>query len=102
MVGTRLNVGRVRGEGKDLPSENRWTLRAQKGGVDARAVLLPHEGRGRSSSNGRARARRVLARPEAAGVPRRAKTLRQWCSFELHTVVVDSGEAPLEDDEFED
>jgi hypothetical protein len=28
-------------------------------------------------------------------------TLEEWCSFELHTVVVDTGEAPLEDDEFE-
>ena len=28
--------------------------------------------------------------------------LREWCSFELHTVVVDTGESPLEDDEFEE
>jgi hypothetical protein len=27
--------------------------------------------------------------------------LKEWCSFELHTVVVDTGESPLEDDEFE-
>jgi hypothetical protein len=33
---------------------------------------------------------------------RSLKTLRQWCSFELHSVVVDTGEAPLEDDELED
>lgn len=25
--------------------------------------------------------------------------LQEWCSFELHTVVVDRGESPLEDDE---
>ena len=29
-------------------------------------------------------------------------TLKEWCSFELQTVVVDTGEAPLEDDEFEE
>jgi hypothetical protein len=28
--------------------------------------------------------------------------LREWCSFELHTVVVDTGASPLEDDEFEE
>jgi hypothetical protein len=27
--------------------------------------------------------------------------LQEWCSFELHTVVVDTGESPLEDDERE-
>jgi hypothetical protein len=27
--------------------------------------------------------------------------LQEWCSFELHTVVMDTGESPLEDDEFE-
>jgi hypothetical protein len=30
---------------------------------------------------------------------RSLKTLREWCSFELHTVVVDTSESPLEDDE---
>jgi hypothetical protein len=30
---------------------------------------------------------------------RSLKTLQRWCSFELHTVVVDTGESPLEDDE---
>jgi hypothetical protein len=24
----------------------------------------------------------------------------RWCSFELHTVVVDIGDSPLEDDDF--
>jgi hypothetical protein len=33
---------------------------------------------------------------------RSLQTLREWCSFELHTVVVDAGASPLEDDEFED
>jgi hypothetical protein len=33
---------------------------------------------------------------------RSLRTLREWCSFELHTVVVDAGASPLEDDEFED
>jgi hypothetical protein len=28
--------------------------------------------------------------------------LKEWCSFELHTVVVDTGESPLEDDELEE
>jgi hypothetical protein len=28
--------------------------------------------------------------------------LKEWCSFELHTVVVDAGESPLRDDEFEE
>jgi len=28
--------------------------------------------------------------------------LQEWCSFELHTVVVDTGEFPLEDDELEE
>jgi hypothetical protein len=28
--------------------------------------------------------------------------LREWCSLELHTVVVDTGASPLEDDEFEE
>jgi hypothetical protein len=27
--------------------------------------------------------------------------LKEWCSFELHTVVVDIGESALEDDDFE-
>src|ERR671919_1279828 len=31
---------------------------------------------------------------------RSLKMLKEWCSFELHTVVVDIGESPLEDDEF--
>ena len=30
---------------------------------------------------------------------RSLQTLREWCSFELHTVVVDTGASPLEDDE---
>jgi hypothetical protein len=29
---------------------------------------------------------------------RSLKVLRDWCSFELHTVVVDVGDSPLEDD----
>jgi hypothetical protein len=29
-------------------------------------------------------------------------TLQEWCSFELHTVVVDTGESPLDHDEFEE
>ena len=33
---------------------------------------------------------------------RSQRTLQEWCSFELHTVVVDTGGSPLEDDEFED
>lgn len=33
---------------------------------------------------------------------RSLETLKEWCSFELHTVVVDTGESPLEDDEFEE
>jgi len=33
---------------------------------------------------------------------RSLKVLQRWCSFELHTVVVDSGESPLEDDEFQE
>ena len=32
---------------------------------------------------------------------RSLKMLHQWCSFELHTVVVDTGETSLEDDEFQ-
>ncbi len=28
--------------------------------------------------------------------------LRGWCSFEFHTVVVDTGASPLQDDEFEE
>jgi hypothetical protein len=30
---------------------------------------------------------------------RSLKTLQEWCSFELHTVVVDTGNSPLEDDD---
>ncbi len=30
---------------------------------------------------------------------RSLKVLQEWCSFELHTVVVDAGETPLEDDD---
>lgn len=30
---------------------------------------------------------------------RSLERLQEWCSFELHTVVVDTGESPLEDDE---
>jgi hypothetical protein len=33
---------------------------------------------------------------------RSLKMLQGWCSFELHTVVVDAGESQLEDDEFEE
>lgn len=33
---------------------------------------------------------------------RSLEILREWCSFELHTVVVDAGESPLEDNELED
>jgi hypothetical protein len=33
---------------------------------------------------------------------RSLKMLKEWCSFELHTVVVDTGESPLQDDEFEE
>jgi hypothetical protein len=33
---------------------------------------------------------------------RSLKMLQEWCSFELHTVVVDRGESPLADDEFEE
>ena len=33
---------------------------------------------------------------------RSLKLLQRWCSFELYTVVVDSGESPLEDDEFQE
>jgi hypothetical protein len=33
---------------------------------------------------------------------RSLKMLREWCSFELHTVVVDTGASPLEDDESEE
>jgi hypothetical protein len=37
--------------------------------------------------------------PELWPRDRSLKTLQTWCSFELHTVVVDTGESPLEDDE---
>ena len=33
---------------------------------------------------------------------RSLKMLKECCSFELHTVVVDTGESPLEDDELEE
>jgi hypothetical protein len=33
---------------------------------------------------------------------RSLQMLQAWCSFELHTVVVDAGESQLEDDEFEE
>src|SRR5438874_9593028 len=33
---------------------------------------------------------------------RSLETVRKWCSFEFHTVVVDAGESPLEDDESEE
>jgi hypothetical protein len=33
---------------------------------------------------------------------RSLKMLHEWCSFELHTVFVDTGESPLQDDEFEE
>jgi hypothetical protein len=33
---------------------------------------------------------------------RSLKMLKRWCSLELHTLVVDAGGPPLEDDEFED
>jgi len=32
---------------------------------------------------------------------RSLEMLKEWCSFELHTVVVDTGASPLEDDELE-
>ncbi len=32
---------------------------------------------------------------------RSLKVLQKWCSFELHTVVVDVGASPLEDEDFE-
>lgn len=32
---------------------------------------------------------------------RSLKLLRQWCSFELHTVVIDTGASAIEDDELE-
>jgi hypothetical protein len=32
---------------------------------------------------------------------RSLEKLREWSSFGLHTAVVDTGESPLEDDEFE-
>ena len=31
---------------------------------------------------------------------RSLKVLREWCSFELHSVVMDIGDSPLEDDDF--
>jgi hypothetical protein len=33
---------------------------------------------------------------------RSLEVLYERCSFELHTVVVDTGESPLEDDELEE
>ena len=33
---------------------------------------------------------------------RSLETVRKWCPFEFHTVVVDAGESPLEDDESEE
>lgn len=33
---------------------------------------------------------------------RSLKILQEWCSIELHTVVVDTGESALEDDDLED
>ena len=33
---------------------------------------------------------------------RSLKMLKEWCSFELHSVVVDTGASPLEDDESEE
>ncbi|MGH2672504.1 MAG: hypothetical protein ACRDHC_05975 [Actinomycetota bacterium] len=33
---------------------------------------------------------------------RSLKMLKEWCSFELHTVVVDTGASPLEDDALEE
>jgi hypothetical protein len=33
---------------------------------------------------------------------RSLEMLQEWCSFELHTVVVDTGESPLEDDDLEE
>jgi hypothetical protein len=32
---------------------------------------------------------------------RSLKTLTEWCLFELHSVVLDTGESPLEDDELD-
>lgn len=33
---------------------------------------------------------------------RTPQLLRQWCSFELHTMVHDTGETPLVDDDYQD
>lgn len=33
---------------------------------------------------------------------RSLKVLQEWCSFELHSVVIDVGDTPLEDDDFEE
>ena len=33
---------------------------------------------------------------------RSLRMLQEWCSFELHTVVVDTGVSPLDDDETEE
>jgi hypothetical protein len=33
---------------------------------------------------------------------RSLEVLQEWCSFELHTVVVDTGESPLEDADLEE
>ena len=40
----------------------------------------------------------VLARPRLS----RSQMHKEWCSFELYTVVVDTGASPLADDEFEE
>jgi hypothetical protein len=38
--------------------------------------------------------------PELWPRNRSLEMLQEWCSLELHTVVVDTGESPIEDDEF--
>jgi hypothetical protein len=44
----------------------------------------------------------LVHRPRAWPRDRSLPKLREWCLLELHTVVVDTGASPLEDDEFED
>jgi hypothetical protein len=33
---------------------------------------------------------------------RSLEMLKEWCSFELHSVVVNTGESPLEDDDLDE
>ena len=37
--------------------------------------------------------------PKLWPLDRSLKALQEWCSFELHTVVVDAGDSPIEDDD---